>query len=204
MSLEESGPSRCLCYVLKRNFYKEVKPLPTVLITLICLLRIILWKHGVKSWLCCSNGTASRYLKGTWNQKSFLVQALPEGTIKVCFSPTHLSMRTLGCLALAKHPCSAEGTEGDAYAALFGLSSLVPCWNWQDRVRAPAISGLMLWQHVCTWFELTSVNLQGTANMLRNLSGKSSGVCPYQTIILMFFWTSCSILASLKGPGLLL
>lgn len=142
----------------------------------------------MKSWFCCSDGNISRYLKGTWNQQSFLVQAFPEGTIKVHFFPTHLAMRTLGCLALAKHPCSAEGTEGDSYPAVFGnvLSSLEPCWNCQDRIRAPATSGLMLvtWQHVCTWFELTPVNLQGTANRLRTLSGKSSG----RVLIRLLFW----------------
>lgn len=55
-------------------------------------------------------------------------------------------MGTLGHPAPAKHPRSAEGTEGDAHAAVFGtgLCSLELCWDCQDRVRAPATSGLIL------------------------------------------------------------
>lgn len=100
-------------------------------------------------------------------------------------------METLGQSVSAKNPCSVKGMEGDAHAAVFGtgLCSLEPCWDWLTPVA---------WQHVCAWFELTSVKVQSTANMQRSPSGESSGC-----VSIRHLWTPCSSSASSEGPGLL-
>lgn len=53
----------------------------------------------------------------------------------------------------------------------------------------------LIWTHLC--------KPARHSKHAENSEWEEIWVCPYQTIILMLFWTSCSSLASLKGPGLL-
>ena len=50
------------CRFCTEENYRELKPLPTVLITLIHQVGATLQKHRVKFWLCCSNGNTSKDL----------------------------------------------------------------------------------------------------------------------------------------------
>lgn len=83
------------------------------------------------------------------------------------------------------------------FGALLGLSvqSWGSCYPWANSGDLTACMHL-IWTCLCK-----------TARHSKHAEiskWEELWVCQYQTIILMLLWTSCSNLASLEGPGLLL